>query len=305
MGSLPISSNVNRFGSSLREIYGAYETEPTPSAARSAGTIAPISRGPFSGYLIYAHAVRSRRPALTDDWADCAFILMPLAGDLVVHHFDRQAPLAAGDMLLMDSRAPCTIDAPGRNRSVVLAMPRSTVSQLRPDPDQLYGHPLQGRRGIGNMLSAMLGSIIDAEDEMDSRDSMLTLSVTMSLLDRVVDDRQEGHSHRKQRAEEEIRRMRSWVVEHAADADMGIDTLANRFGLSRRSLFRLFGEIGATPRQWLSDVRLDEARKWLMSGHPRYRSVSQVAFAAGFNDSSHFSRLFKRRFGTLPGSLLR
>lgn len=307
MGSMPTTSNVNRFGSSLRQIYGAYETEPTSPSARPAGTIAPVSRGPFNGYLIHANAVRSRRPALSDSWADCAFILMPLAGDLLVHHFDRQASVAAGDMVLMDSRAPCMIDAPGRNRSVVLAMPRSTVSQLRPDPDQLYGRPLQGRRGIGNMLSAMLASIVDADDddEMDARDSMLTLSVTMSLLDRVIEDRRDGDSLRKTRAEAEIRRMRNWVVEHAADPDMGIDMLAGRFGLSRRSLFRLFGEIGATPRQWLADVRLDEARKWLVSGHPRHRSVSQVAYAAGFNDSSHFSRLFKKRFGVLPGSLTR
>lgn len=307
MGSLQASSNASQFASSLRAAYGAYDTEPTSSAARSAGTLTPVSRGPFNGYLVQANAIRSRRPALRDSWENCAFILMPLAGEIHVDHFDRQNLLAAGDMVLMDSHAPVTIDAFGENRSVVLAVPRSAVSQLRSDSDRVFGRRLQGRRGIGNMLSAMLASIVDADEDdgMDACDSMLTLSVTMSLLDRLIEDRSEVDSHRRARAENEIGRMRSWVVEHAADPEMSIETLAHRFGLSRRSLYRLFGEVGATPRQWLADVRLDEARKWLVSGDPRFRSVGQVAFAAGFNDSSHFTRLFKRRFGVLPGSLSR
>jgi AraC family transcriptional activator of tynA and feaB len=307
MVSLQTSSDASQFASSLRAAYGAYDTEPTSSAARSAGMLTPVSRGPFDGFLVHANAVRSKRPALRDRWEQCAFILMPLAGDIHVDHYDRQNVLTAGDMVLMDSHAPATIDAFGQNRSVVLAMPRSTVSQLRSDSDRLFGRPLQGRKGIGNMLSAMLASIVDADedDEMDACDSTLTLSVTMSLLDRLIEDRSDMDSHRRTRAESEIGRMRSWVVEHAADPDMSIETLAHRFGLSRRSLYRLFGEVGATPRQWLAEVRLDEARKWLLGGDPRFRSVGQVAFAAGFNDSSHFTRLFKRRFGVLPGSLAR
>lgn len=307
MVALQTLSDASQFASSLRAAYGAYDTEPTSSAARSTGMMSAVARGPFDGFLIHANAIRSKRPALRDRWEQCAFILMPLEGDIHVDHYDRQHVLNAGDMVLMDSHAPSTIDVFGRNRSVVLAMPRSNVSQLRTDSDRLFGHRLRGNNGIGNMLSAMLASIAtaDAEDAMDACDSALTLSVTMSLLDRLIEDRPDGDTHRRARAESEIGKMRNWVVEHADDPDMSIETLAHRFGLSRRSLYRLFGEVGATPRQWLSDVRLDEARKWLVSGDPRFRSVGQVAFAAGFNDSSHFTRLFKRRFGVLPGSLAR
>ncbi|MES2495731.1 MAG: helix-turn-helix domain-containing protein [Pseudomonadota bacterium] len=307
MVSLQTSSNASQFASSLRAAYGAYDTEPTSSSSRSAGTLTPVSRGPFNGYVVHAHAIRSSRPALRDHWQECAFILMPLIGDIHVDHYDRQNLLTAGDMVLMDSHAPVTIDAFGKNRSVVLALPRSTVSQLRSDSDRLFGRRLQGNKGIGNMLSAMLASIVDSDEDdvMDACDSALTLSVTMSLLDRLVEDRSDADSQRRARADSEIGRMRSWVVDRAADPDMSIETLTRRFGLSRRSLYRLFGEVGTTPRQWLADVRLDEARKWLVSGDPRFRSVGQVAFAAGFNDSSHFTRLFKRRFGVLPGTLAR
>jgi transcriptional regulator GlxA family with amidase domain len=32
----------------------------------------------------------------------------------------------------------------------------------------------------------------------------------------------------------------------------------------------------------------------------RHRSISEIAFAAGFNDLSHFSRSYRARYGLLP-----
>lgn len=298
------SSNLDGFEQSLRAAYGAFETEPTSTDRKAVGDLSPVSLGPFEGFRIRAQAVRSIRPALGDKWIGQAFILMPLAGDLVVHHYDRQIRLNGGDMVLMDSRAPCMIDAPSRNRSVVLGTPREMIAQLRSDADHLYAVPVSGQRGVGRMLSAMIQTLADDDSACDARDSAVTLSVTMALLDRALGDRQASTGARRSRAEATIERMGEWVMANGHDPDLDLDMLAARFGLSRRSLYRLFAETGITPGKWLRGVRLDQARRWLMSGDPLYRSVGQVAFAAGFNDSSHFARSFKRRFGVLPGDLL-
>lgn len=304
MKSALSSSDLGGFEQSLRAAYGAFETEPTSTDQRAVGTLSPVSLGPFDGFMIHARAVRSMRPALGDKWTGQAFILMPLSGALVVHHYDRQIRLDGGDMLLMDSRAPCVIDAPARNRSVVLGAPREMIAQLRPDADHLYAVPVSGQRSVGRMLSAMIRTLVTEGSDCDARDSAVTLSVTMALLDRALDGREASAGMRRSRAEATIARMAEWVRAKGNDPDLDLDQLGDQFGLSRRSLYRLFAEAGTTPRKWLSGVRLDQARHWLMSGDPHYRSVGQVAFAAGFNDSSHFTRSFKRRFGILPGNLL-
>ncbi len=304
MESRSQATGLAGFARSLKAVYGAFETEPTSTDGQAAGALAPVALGPFDGFLIRARAVRSIRPALAEQWSARAFILMPLIGELVVDHYDRKVALAGGDMVLMDSRAPCIIDAPARNRSVVLGAPREMVTQLRADADRLYAVPISGQQGVGRMLSGMIRTFTNGGDACDARDSAVTLSVTMAMLDRALEDRPADRSLSRARADAAIARMRDWVETRVGDPELDVEAIAGHFGLSRRSLYRLFAEAGTTPGHWLCDLRLDQARRWLAASGD-YRSIGQIAYAAGFNDSSHFTRLFKRRFGVPPSTLRR
>lgn len=56
-------------------------------------------------------------------------------------------------------------------------------------------------------------------------------------------------------------------------------------------------ETGLSPHDWLVRVRIREACRMLGVGFP----AVEVAAATGFNDQSHFSRIFRRAVGTTPG----
>ena len=293
---------LNRFERSLRETYGAFDTEPIDTSALARGGMSPIVAGPFHGFRIRAQGVRSIRPALSGSWTNQAFILMSISGNVMVSHYGRRVGLSAGDLVLMDSREACTIDVGDEaNRSMVLAMSRDMLSQMRSNADALYGHHIPGRRGAGRMLSAVLQALdVDGDDEFG--DDAIAMSVTMSLLENALNSSgpEEG---RRTRTGEQIGRMRDWAMPRVGDPDLDADMLADEFGLSRRSLYRLFAENGTTPHRWLANLRLDLAQRWLRDPTSPHRSVCQVAYAAGFNDSSHFARLFKRRFGTPPAQM--
>lgn len=74
--------------------------------------------------------------------------------------------------------------------------------------------------------------------------------------------------------------------------------------LSTRSLSafkRDFQEVYATsPGKWLLEKRLDHALHLLTNAG---NTVSEAAFAAGFENPSHFSRAFRQRFGKSPANL--
>lgn len=74
-------------------------------------------------------------------------------------------------------------------------------------------------------------------------------------------------------------------------------------GLCMMSPFRFsraFREaFGVTFREYVMRMRLTEAARLLQNPQA---PVTQVAYAVGFNDMSHFSRLFKREFGTTPSA---
>lgn len=293
---------LNRFEQSLRDTYGVFDIEPISTSRRSRGAMRPVALGPFQGYRIQAQSVRSIRPALAGQWTDHAFILMSVAGNVTVRHYGRNVGLSAGDLVLMDSRESCTIDVgEAGTRSVVLTLSRNLLSQMRSNADGLYGHHIPGRRGAGLMLSAVLQAL-DGSGDDQAGDDAIAMSVTMTLLENALNHAGPDEG-RRTRAGSQIEKMRDWVAPRIGDPDLDADLLADQFGLSRRSLYRLFADAGTTPHRWLANLRLDLAQRWLKDSSSPHRSVCQVAYAAGFNDSSHFARLFKRRFGMPPARL--
>ena len=74
--------------------------------------------------------------------------------------------------------------------------------------------------------------------------------------------------------------------------------IAERIGISPRQLERLFARfMNATPKKFYVDMRLERARKLLLQTEA---SVIEVGLACGFDSPSHFSRLYKDRFGLTP-----
>lgn len=53
----------------------------------------------------------------------------------------------------------------------------------------------------------------------------------------------------------------------------------------------------SSPGKWLTNRRLERAKTMLQTGN---KSITQVAFDCGFNNSSHFSRVFKETFNISP-----
>ncbi|HET8736434.1 MAG TPA: AraC family transcriptional regulator [Pricia sp.] len=52
-----------------------------------------------------------------------------------------------------------------------------------------------------------------------------------------------------------------------------------------------------TPGRWLTQKRLELAKSFLEAGK---KNISEVAFNSGFENLSHFSRVFKEKFGVSP-----
>jgi len=76
--------------------------------------------------------------------------------------------------------------------------------------------------------------------------------------------------------------------------------LSSQVGMSVFLFARVFRElVGMPPHKYLVHGRLNRARDLLRSGMP----VTDVCYAAGFNNLSHFIRTFRAYFGVLPSRL--
>jgi transcriptional regulator GlxA family with amidase domain len=88
------------------------------------------------------------------------------------------------------------------------------------------------------------------------------------------------------------------IFDEEIDQEISLDEVAERVGVSRRQMERLFAHhVGRTPKRYLIDLRLQRARALLAETD---LPVGEVALACGFASSTQFSRRFRERFGTSP-----
>ena len=83
------------------------------------------------------------------------------------------------------------------------------------------------------------------------------------------------------------------------DPNLGPDHIARELHISTRTLSRLFAAHNETVMRRVFDVRVRHAMKRL-AAPAIHRSITAIAFACGFNDSSHFGRVFAARVHRTP-----
>jgi AraC-like DNA-binding protein len=82
-------------------------------------------------------------------------------------------------------------------------------------------------------------------------------------------------------------------------APLKLSKLAKAAGMSATSFHQYFkAATGTTPLQYQKDLRLITARALLAE---RRKTVTEVAFAVGYESPTHFSRDYKRKFNNAPG----
>lgn len=92
------------------------------------------------------------------------------------------------------------------------------------------------------------------------------------------------------------------LLEASPDAQYPIDEMSAAQGLSSSRLMHLFAEQMGTPyRRYRLWCRLQQSMRLVAKG----LNLTEAAIAAGFSDSQHYSREFRRAFGIPASSLLR
>ncbi len=86
---------------------------------------------------------------------------------------------------------------------------------------------------------------------------------------------------------------RTWNQEGLKVSDFG-----KQMGLSKSQLYRKITSLtGYSPNEFIKEFRLKKAIELI---ERQQDNISQIAYEAGFNSLSYFSKCFHKRFGILP-----
>lgn len=97
-----------------------------------------------------------------------------------------------------------------------------------------------------------------------------------------------------------VQKIRVYLEENLNKSDLSVEDLSRLMTMSYQSLHRKLTSLtNLSPVQFIRLVRLSHARTLLQTTN---RSITDIAYAVGYNDAKYFSRVYTEEFGKPPSS---
>lgn len=212
--------------------------------------------------------------------------------------------LRPGDCAVLDRTSPYRFTA-SASCSMTLALEHDWLARWTADPGALAGQRIDGARGWGRALSAMLATLeVDMIDDLALPGGVLAeqiASLTVLACTSAAGARAGEGERRQDRAL--AAHLRQLVADRAHDPEFDVAAAARALGISRRSLHLLCARMGSSFGRMLMTQRLERARAMLADRRGGDVPIGEIAYRCGFLDPGHFSKRFRAHFGATPSAL--
>lgn len=157
--------------------------------------------------------------------------------------------------------------------------------------------------GIRDRLVQQIGLALKADIESKHPagrvfgESLATGLVIHLLKQYSVWQPQLASNNESQLSERQLKKVSNYIQD-CLDQDVSLSDLADVLNLSQYHFCRLFKQsMGMAPHQYLTRCRIDRAKQLLLTTQ---LTITEIAFAVGFNNHSSFTRLFRQSVGLTP-----
>jgi AraC-like DNA-binding protein len=227
-------------------------------------------------------------------------LCLQLDGVTVTRQQGRESTLRCGDFLLLDSSRPYQLALQQSNRMLVLAISQRDLARRLANPESVIGLHMSGGVGFPSLLSSLLCGFWQQRNTGEHR--YLSPRFSEALLDLVASAYASTGAGTEHSSVAIARReqVRTYIETHLHDPALTPGRLAEAVHLSPRRLHQLFKTDGETVGAYILRRRLEECARAMTDPAQRGRTVTEIAFLHGFNNASHFGRVFRERFEATP-----
>ena len=206
---------------------------------------------------------------------------------------------------MVDPRQPFSVTLSGDVRRMVASLPRRMVHRYAPrwrDPNTLN---IRETEPSVDLIREYVLRLADPAFRVDDTVAEVLgenlCALVGVVVGRGVDSLTEAHPQLDLRLEALLAYMRR----NCSDPDLGPAVAAAHLRISVRTVHKLMEPTGRTFGEWLLDERLLRCVRMLEDTTHARRKISDIAWTCGFNDLSHFNKMFRSRLGATPSDLRR
>jgi len=208
----------------------------------------------------------------------------------------RRTWLAPGSWSVYDTTKSYTVSNPQDVLQYVLLLPRARILNGAEGLREMLVRPLSGTQGMGRVACESIERALEGAGHGLAPELGETLlhQIRRALLE-------QSGALAPAKARDALReRVTAVVRQHLPEPGFDIDAIAGELRCSKRALHKAFEDQGASLHRFLWLSRLELARRQLEDPRHAGRSITSILLGAGFSSAAHFSRMFRRHFGSSP-----
>jgi AraC-like DNA-binding protein len=232
---------------------------------------------------------------------DFVLVTLGTSGVNGVFQDGREAIVSAGQFVVYDTTRPYELRFDADFSQTIFQVPRKLLHQRVGSFDALTATTFSDGRPLERLVYDFLINMAETIDHVGPAtgerllDQALDL-IAMAFAERMHDQPSEQSFHRSAL----LYRLKNYVLAHLRDPELSMTRAAGAIGISTRYASDLMASDKVTFRHYVQSQRLEHCKRDLADPAQAARHVSDIAFAWGFNDLAHFSRIFKQQFGASP-----
>lgn len=242
-----------------------------------------------------------RTPQLAADGNDDLLLTINTEGFAYASQFGREARIESSAGFLMSAAETSTILYPESARWIVIGVPRKTICAMVSNPERVVGEALRQTdttRLLVNYVS-WAGNGIDCTNPKLRQIFVTHVQDLFSLALGTTRDGDELARGRGLRAARLVS-IKADIMANLSRRELSAEMIGRLQGLTASYIRKLFASEDISFTDYVLEQRLLFAYRRLNDSHFADRSISALAYEAGFGDLSYFNRTFRRRFGITP-----
>jgi AraC-like DNA-binding protein len=233
---------------------------------------------------------------------DRVIVIWQLAGRSRIRQGPNQSALESGNWTVCDGGRAFGIDFEQSARCLLILVPRSQCAGWLAAADMLAATALPAS-GPVQIARTILTSLMKVPTALDGRSERALHDSMVALIGHALDGEMERRGLSAQASRSvDFARVRAYVLDRIADQALTVERVAAAFGMSRRSLYKVFAPAGVTPHSFIQNAKLERASALLSDPGWRHAPIVRIAEQCGFADAAHFSRAFHAHHGAAPNA---
>lgn len=303
--SLAPGKRYDAWRDAICDVYVHVDVEATrPQDYRGFIREAKFGEVVLTDILLSEQRIRRNRRHISQLDKDCYYLQLLHRGNLSVLQRGETHVSNAARGAIFSATEQYELQCHGEVRSFYLELPRDDFAQRFPREQIPVSASLNTTQGLGRIATEFCATLATEGSKLDVKarsglGSQLMDMLAFALLAAEGDlPAAEGSVQRAR-----LRSVQRWIEGHIAEPGLSLEKVATANGMSLRYLHLLFRHCDMSAMEWIWNRRLQLAYDRISRNEGA--SITAIAYDHGFNSSSHFSTMFRRKYGVSPRDIVR